>query len=238
MGSFKAQHTATRAGAGLESFARLAQSGEIVHHPFLWQQALEGNVYMWGHGLEETAQDTPTAALDNQIIQAALTAPLSGTIVVPLGVTFRMHGDGATGAPDLWLNYTQEDLSILNSGTDASAGILNCLGGPNPKTAKASVQTVTGSITNYTDAQNVLLTRRANMLVDTILTEMAATDTSVEAPGFGFLEGHYVPPVPIFLRGGASINFYSQCGTTAATFTWVMHWVELDEGAYLAGHTV
>lgn len=237
MSGFKAQHSATRGDAGADGFARLGPSGEVVNHPFLWQQALEGNVYVWGHGVEETGQTSPTAALDNQIAQAVLSSPLSGTIVVPLAVTIRMTGDGATGLPDIWMNYIQTDVSMIGNGT-AGVGVLNALGGPEPKKSNAVVLLATSGIDNYTDAQNVLLGRKANMLVDAIANEAGATDPSIEAPGIGILEFTYVPPVPFMLTGGASICFYSQTSSTGSIWQWAFQWAELDSDAYLAGHSV
>lgn len=237
MSGFKAQHTATRQSAGVDGFARLGASGELVNHPFLWQQALEGNVYYWGQGIEETGQTSVTAALDNQIAQIVLGSPLSGTIVVPLSVQLRLTGDGATGTPDNHMVYIQEDVSMIGNGT-VGVGVLNALGGPSPKKHNAVVLTATSGITNYSDAQNVLFARQAEFLVDMIANESAATDPSIETPGIGILEFNYQFPVPLMLTGGSSIAIYHRCGTTGTVWQHSISWVELDSDTYLAGHAV
>ena len=229
MGEFVARHLATRAGPGNVQEARLNHVGEIVGLPYLWQLSLEGRLFMAGHGLEETATDSE-ASLNETKPNFALTAPASETVVVPLSMTIRMHDEGGA-TPQLYATYVQESKSVLGAGTAHTP--LNLLGGLTPKSARAQAQHTLTGIDTFVDGENVMLTRRGNILDDLITAEMVATDANLETPGLGILEYTWEPKYPIMLYQGSSILFYMVTGTSDSKWSHTAVWAELPSDPYV-----
>ena len=77
---------------------------------------------------------------------------------------------------------------MIGNGTVGS-GVLNALGGPNPKTHNAVVLNATSGITNYTDAQNVMIVRLSNFLFNLLaFTAAAKAISGTHCSGYRFFK--------------------------------------------------
>jgi hypothetical protein len=216
-------------GAGQSVSAATNRAEEIRSAPWLFDKALEGSVYIAGHGLEETATDGE-ASLDETTPSFMLMAPTSGTIVVPIWAEMRTHTEGGA-APDIYLSYVGVDRT--SGVTYTSLDKLQMAG--TATTSSAIAAKTISTVTAITSAQTVLLARRANILDNLISVEMATTGT-VEAPGANVLglefdfwnkfHGAFV------LKGGTSIMLHTSTGTSDSAYSVTFCWAEIPASTY------
>ena len=232
---FIARHNPTRIATGAEAPARINQAEELVQIPWFTQLCLEGRIFVAGHGIEEAGVDSE-ATLDDQKPSVALSAPLGGTIVIPL--YFRAYFDTDGGAaPSVLYAYVQADKGIAGSGTAVTS--LSCLGGVSPRRAQAVFQNSLSSITASVAAENVVVSERTHLIAAMIGTEAATTVQGVEvfAPDGGgtgsSFEFIWKPDgIPVTLKGGSSMLFYAHTGSGDSKYNYTMAWAELDEDDY------
>lgn len=222
--------TASAAATGDNSSARLNQAGEIVTVPWLTQMALEGRVFVGGHGVEEAGIDGE-AAVNDTTPSFALTAP-NDTIVIPLW--FRAYFDTEGGAaPDWHLAYCQSSKGVSGAGTAVTA--ISTLGGTSPRASAAEAQTSLSGVTAIVAAEYVVLTERIHVLDNYVSAEAATTVAGAEAPGgrYSNMEAVYeFDKTPIALKAGSSVLFYTATGTTDSKYNYSMCWVELPNDVY------
>lgn len=227
---FVVRHAAARVGSGLRAPARVNQAGELVEMPLLWDLALQGRVFVGGHGIEETATDSEST-LQDQTPMFALFADTGGSSVVfPLSIQVRLHADGGA-ASELYAAYVQSD--VMDAGTGTSMDILNCLGGVNPRVPNAKLEKSLASVTAFGDNANVMFMRRADILDEILAAEMITRDAQVEMPGRNTLEYVWTPPSPYALYKGSSIAVFAKTASTDSTWSATFFWAELDASVYL-----
>lgn len=227
---FVVRHEATRVASGLRTPARINQAGEVVEMPLMWQLALEGRLFVGGHGIEEGATDSESTLQDQTPI-FTLTADTGGSSVVfPLSIQVRLHTDGGA-ASELYAAYIQGD--FIDAGTSTSMDILNCLGGTNPRVATAKLEKTHSSVTAFTDNQNVMFMRRADILDEILAAEMITRDAQVEMPGRNTLEYIWTPPSPYAMYKGSAIAVFAKTASSDSTWTATFYWAEVPASVYL-----
>ena len=233
MANYTAAHSAGRVGDTVAGPARINQAGMLVPFPFLTQLALEGRVFMAGHGLEETATDGE-ASLDETTPTFVLSAPAGGTVVIPIWAECRMHAEGGA-APDIYCSYVGVDRSSMTK-TDLDVVPVGRLTA-NATSSKALAAKTVSAVTAITSAQTVLLGRRANILDNIISAEMVTTLASEEtlerntlAIKFPFWQefgGAFA------LYQGQGIMFHTATGTSDSTYSISFMWAELPSSVYV-----
>jgi hypothetical protein len=222
--------TASAATIGDNVSARLNQAGEIVTIPWLTQMALEGRVFVAGHGVEEAGIDGE-AAVNDTTPSFALTAG-NDTIVIPLW--FRAYFDTEGGAAPVWhLAYCQSTKGVSGAGTAVTA--IPTLGGLSPRTSAAEAQTSLSGVTAIVAAEYVVLTERIHVLDNYVSAEAATTVAGAEAPGgrYSNMEAVYeFDKTPIALTAGASVLFYTATGVSDSKYNYSMCWVEVPADVY------
>ncbi len=232
--NFVARHTPSRIAPGAEAPARINQAEEIVQIPWFTQLCLEGRIFVAGHGIAEAGVDSE-AALDDQTPSASLSAPLGGTVILPLYFRAYFDTEGGAGTPKMLLAYVQKDKGIAGSGTAFTS--LSCLGGVSPRRAQAVFQNTLSSITAIVAAENVVLNERTHMIDNLISVEGATTAPIVEtfngnASGKGFEFIWRPDGLPVVLAGGSSMLFYAHTDGGDSKYNYTMAWAELDEDDY------
>lgn len=208
---------------------RVTRAGELLQMPWVYQMAIEGRVFVAGHGLEQTAVDSEAAA-DETKPNFSLSAPAGGKLVIPLAMEVYMLTEGGA-APNVEAIYVQEDVSAIGSGTAHTP--LNVLGGTDPVGAQAKCQHTLTGLTAFADAQNVMLANRNNILDNYESVEAATTQAGAEGPGRdSFTFKLPLGPVPYILKNGSSLLFYMVTGTSDSTWSHFAAWVELDIDVY------
>ena len=228
--TFDARHNAVRVADGFGgAAARVNQAGELIMTPWLTQMALEGRIFLAGHGHQEAAV-TGQTAVDDQTPTFALAAPAVDTVVIPLWVNLYFHAEGGA-APNWNFSYVQRTSALVGAGTNFTS--LNALGGTDPSSAQATFQHTLTSITAITDPQNVIISRRQLILDNLISAEGVATDANLESTGLSIYEYDWVPPFPITLWKGSGIMFHCDTGTTGSDYKVSAAWLELPSGVYV-----
>ena len=236
MADFREQDTAARVSAGAPAQARIGPPGMVVPIPLLMALTMEGRVFTAGHGIEETAtSNLNNATFNEQSPMFHLRAPTGGTIVVPIQVIVRMHGEGGN-TPNLRFAYVQADRIAAGSGTSQEVTILSCMGGTQIRKAQAILEHTVTSTTAITNDENVALMIRNDMRDNLISAEMIAADSAIETPNRGTLEWVYEPIAPFMLYKGSALAVWSNTDTASTTWSMVWQWAELDAGKYLAAH--
>lgn len=232
-GNFVSRSAATRIGVGNSGAARINGAEMLVDFPFLLQHALEGRVWMAGHGLEETATDGE-AALDETTPTFMLMAPASGTIVVPIWAEMRMHAEGGA-APDMYLSYVGVDRTGATK-TDLDKIPVGRLSADAVTSAAIAAKTIS-AVTAITSAQTVLLARRADVLDNLISVEAATTRAQIETPHFPTLALEFDFWAKFHgafaLYQGQSIMFHTATGTTDSTYSVSFLWLELPTNPFI-----
>mgnify|MGYP001609692851 CR=1 FL=1 len=233
--SYIARHNATSIGDGVSAAARVGKHEMLVKFPFLTQLALEGRVWMAGHGLEETSTDGIITTLDETTPTFMLMAPASGTVVLPIWAEFRMHTEGGA-APDAYLSYVGVDRSSGPTKTELDKIPVGRLAA-NAVTASAICAKTITTVTAITSAQTVLLARRAEVLDNLISVEAATTRAQIETFGFDPLalsfdfwarfHGAFT------LYQGQSIMFHTKTATTVSAYGVSFLWAELPASVYV-----
>ena len=228
------RHSATAIATGQAGSARINQAEMLVQFPFLTQLALEGRVFMAGHGLEETATDGIITTLDETTPTFMLMAPGSGTIVLPIWAEFRMHTEGGA-APDLYLSYVGVDRSSGPTYTSLDKVPVGRLAADAVSSAAICAKTIS-TVTAITSAQTVLLARRANILDNYISVEAVTLQEQQEtlmrnalALEFNFIEkfgGAFT------LFQGQSIMFHTVTATAVSVYSASFLWAELPSSVY------
>lgn len=230
MGLFVARKVATAASAGSGIAAATNLAEELRTVPWLMQQGFQGNVYIAGHGLEETATDGE-AAIDETTPTFSLMAPAGGTIIVPIWAEFRMHAEGGA-APDMWLSYVGVDRTNLTTGTSLDKLQIN--GSATDSLARV-LKTVT-AVPAITSAQTVLLARRADVLDNYISVEAATTRSQIQSLRFDplSLEFNFWDKFggAFQLYAGRSIMFHTATGTSDSTYSATFLWAEVPSATY------
>jgi len=211
------------------------QAEMLVNFPFLTQLALEGRVWMAGHGLEETATDGIITTLDETTPTFMLMAPGSGTIVLPIWAEFRLHTEGGA-APDAYLSYVGVDRSSGPVYTSLDKVPVGRLLADTATSAAIAAKTIT-TVTAITSLQTVMLARRANMLDNGISVEGATTVVGQENMGrnthaleFDFwakFHGAFT------LYQGQSIMFHTVTATAVSVYSAAFLWAELPANPYI-----
>ena len=235
MGTAVARTNAASIGNGVAGVPRINQAEMLVHFPFLTQLALEGRVFMGGHGLEEAATDGIITTLDETTPTFILMAPASGKVILPIMAEFRLMTEGGA-APDAYLSYVGVDRSAGLTKTDLAVVPVGRLAA-NAQTPTAICAKTVSGVTAITDAQTVLLARRAEMLDNFISVEAATTRAQVESMRFGSLDlpfdfwdryhGAFV------LYQGQSIMFHTKTATTVSAYGVSFLWAELPSDVYV-----
>ena len=235
MADYISRHAGTRISAGTAGAARVNQAEELVAIPWLTQLALEGRVFMAGHGLEETATDGIITTLDEQTPTFMLMAPASGTVVVPIYAECRMHTEGGA-APDLYLSYVGVDRSSGPSYTSLDVIPVGRLAADAATVGAIAAKTIS-AVTAITSAQTVLLARRANILDNQISVESATTRSQIETPLFNVLglEYDFIAKFggAFTMSKGQSIMFHTATGTTVSAYSVTFMWAELPSSVYV-----
>jgi len=233
--SFITRHEGVRSSAGNAAAARINQAEMLTPFPWLTQLALEGRVFMAGHGLEEAATDGIITTLDETTPTFMLMAPASGTVVLPIWAQFRMMTEGGA-APDAYLSYVGVDRSSGPAKTDLDKVPVGRLSANAATSAAIAAKTIT-TVTAITDAQTVLLARRAELLDNLISVEAATTRSTEET----MLQGTLDLTFDFFARfhgafvlyQGQSIMFHTKTGTTVSAYGVSFLWAELPSSVYV-----
>ena len=223
------RHTASRIGAGIGGAVRMNQAEEIVGIPWLYQIALEGNVYLAGTGIAEAGISDDDGVLDEEGL-LVLQAPSSGALVIPLYMRAYFDTEQAQ-VSSIMVAYIQASKTWGATTGTATTGI-NCLGGAAPNEQKAKVWTAAVTDAAVSDAENVVLTERTHMLASFITNEMATTDVAVESLGVSTTEFTWVPDFPIILGTGSSILFQAFTPSAQSAYNVTVAWAELDQSVY------
>jgi hypothetical protein len=228
--SFEVRNSlAVAAAEGVEANASLSRFGDQFGMSLIDKLVLQGAVFLGGYGIEATDTDG-AAALDDTTPTFVLAAPTNGLIVLPLWVRLQITTEGGA-APDAYLTYVSNatDTPISNSGTAIDA-VLNCLGGAQRDSQASFLHTVTsGAITS---TQNVVLWQTKDMPDDILSVVAVDVDGgSVETPNnaVSAVTIPLYPQVPIALRKGTSLNFYSVTGTTDSKWRPTFCWAEIPD---------
>ena len=231
MASFVGRKTPTRASAGVALAGATNLAEELRTVPWLMQAGFQGNVYIAGHGLEETATDGIITTLDETTPTFMLMAPASGTIVIPIWAEIRMHTEGGA-APDAYLSYVGVDRSSPPAYTSLDKLQLN----GSATSSLAIVGKTVSAVAAITSAQTVLLARRANILDNVISVEGATTSPGQELMGrnslaleFNFWEkfgGAFQ------LYAGRSVMFHTVTATTVSAYSVTFVWAEVPSATY------
>lgn len=227
--NFVARHSASRIGSGIGGSARINQAEEIVGIPWLYQLALEGNVYLAGTGIAEAGIDDDDGVLDEEGL-LVLQAPSSGKLIIPLYMRAYFDTEQAQ-VPSIMVAYIQASKTWGATTGTALTGI-NVLGGANPKTQAALVWVQAVTDAAVSDAENVVLTERTHLLASFITNEMATTDVAVESPGVSTTEFIWTPDFPITLAAGSSILFQAFTPSAQSKYNVTVAWAELDSNVY------
>ncbi|KKM85255.1 hypothetical protein LCGC14_1290880 [marine sediment metagenome] len=227
--AFIARHTASRIGAGVGGAARINQAEEIVGIPWLYQLALQGDIYLAGTGIAEAGIDDDDGVLDEEGL-LVLQAPSSGKLIIPLYMRAYFDTEQAQ-IPTIMISYIQASKTWGATTGTATTGI-NALGGASPNTQSALVWTAAVTDAAVSDAENVVLTERTNMLVSFITNEMATGDVAIETPGVSSTEFTWIPDFPIILAVGSSILFQAFTPTARSKYNVTVAWAELDSSVY------
>lgn len=229
-GSFVARRIPTALGVGSSGAAGLNLAEELKTVPWLMQRGFEGNVYIAGHGLEETATDGE-AALDETTPTFVLLAPAAGTIVIPIYAEMRMHTEGGA-APDAYLSYVGVDRASTITKTDLDKLQLN---GAATTSAAIAAKTVS-AISAITSPQTVLLKRRANVLDNLISVEAVTLQENQETFSrspldleYNFIEkfgGAFV------FSGGRGVMFHTATATADSVYSVTFVWAEVPTAVY------
>ncbi len=226
---FISRHSASRIGAGIGGAARINQAEEIIGIPWLYQLALQGDVYLAGTGIAEAGIDDDDGVLDEEGL-LVLQAPSSGTLVIPLYMRAYFDTEQAQ-VPAIMVAYIQASKTWGATTGTATTGI-NALGGASPNTQSALVWTAAVTDAAVSDAENVVLSERTHLLASFITNEMATTDVAVESPGVSTTEFTWVPDFPIILSTGASLLFQAFTPTARSKYNTTVAWAELDSSVY------
>ena len=233
--SYISRHTATRIGAGAPAAPRVNQAEMLVEFPFLLQLALEGRVFMAGHGLEEAVTDGIITTLDETTPTFMLMAPGSGTVVLPIWAEFRLETEGGA-APDAYLSYVGVDRSSGPTKTDLDKIPLGRLAANAVTSAAICAKTIT-TVTAITSAQTVLLARRSEILDNFISVEAATTRAQVQSMKFDSLALEFdfwaKYHGAFALYQGQSIMFHTKTATTVSAYSVSFIWAELDSTTYV-----
>ncbi len=224
------RHTASRIGAGIGGAARMNQAEELVGIPWLYQLALEGNVYLAGTGVAEAGIDDDDGVLDEEGL-LVIQAPTSGTLVIPLFIRAYFDTEQAQ-VPSILVNYIQASKTWGATTGTATTGI-NALGGAAPNEQKAKVWTAAVTDAAVSNAENVVLTERTHLLASFITNEMATTDVAVESPGVSTTELTWTPDFPIILNAGSSMTIQAFTPSARSKYNTTVAWAELDANVYL-----
>jgi len=232
--SYISRHSGVNIGNGVSAAARVNQVEMLVTFPFLTQLALEGRVFMAGHGLEETATDGIITTLDETTPTFMLMAPASGTIVLPIWAEFRLHTEGGA-APDAYLSYVGVDRSSGPTKTDLDKVPVGRLAADAVTSAAIAAKTIT-TVTAITSAQTVLLARRAEMLDNGISVEGATTIVGQENMGRNTFALEYdfwnKFNGAFTLFQGQSIMFHTKTATAVSAYSVSFLWAELPSSVY------
>ncbi len=223
------RHTASRIGAGIGGAVRMNQAEEIVGVPWLYQLALEGNVYLAGTGIAEAGIDDDDGILDEEGL-LVLQAPSAGTLIVPLYLRAYFDTEQAQ-VPTIMIAYIQASKTWGATTGTAVTGI-NALGGAAPNEQKAKVWNQALTDAAVSNAENVVLTERTHMLASFITAEMATTDVAVESLGVSTTEFTWTPDFPIILGTGSSILFQAFTPSSRSKYNYTVAWAELDASVY------
>jgi len=205
-----------------------------VDFPFLTQLAIEGRVFMAGHGLEQAATDGIITTLSEVTPTFILMAPAGGTIVIPIWAEFRLMTEGGA-APDCYLSYVGVDRSSGLTKTALDVVPVGQLAANAVTSAAIAAYTVSG-VTAITDAQTVLLARRANILDNMtsaeMLTTLPNTETMQRDPlglSYDFMAKFHGAFV---LNTGQSIMFHTVTATTVSAYGVSFLWAEIPSSVY------
>jgi|SRR3990167_533875 len=233
--SFITRHAGVRVSTGVASAARVNQAEMLVTMPWLTQLALEGRVFMAGHGLEETATDGIITTLDETTPTFILMAPASGTVVLPIWAEFRLTTEG-DAAPDAYLSYVGVDRSSGLTKTDLDKVPVGRLSADAATSAAICAKTVS-TVTAITSAQTVLLARRSEVLDNLISVEAATTRAQIQSLAFdplglsfdfiGKFGGAFT------LYQGQSIMFHTRTSTAVSVYSVSFVWAELPSSVYV-----
>jgi hypothetical protein len=206
----------------------------LVEFPFLTQLALEGRIFMAGHGLEEAATDGIITTLDETTPTFMLMAPASGTIVLPIWAEIRLMTEGGA-APDAYLSYVGVDRSSGPAYTALDKIPVGRLAADAVTSAAIAGKTIT-TVTAITSAQTVLLARRAEMLDNGISVEGATTVVGQENMGrntlaleFDFWNKFHGA---FALYQGQSVMFHTKTATTVSAYGVSFIWAEIPSSVY------
>jgi len=226
-----ARKVATSVGAGVavNPATNLAEEMRVV--PWTLQMALEGKVFIAGHGLEEAATDGIITTLSEQTPTFMLMAPSSGTIVVPIWAEFRLMTEGGA-APDAYLSYVGVDRVATTASTT-----LDKLQIAGTATTSAAIAAKTiSAVPAITSAQTVLLARRAAMVDNMISVESLTTLPSAftMARDSAGLEYNFLSKFggALVLYGGTSIMFHTKTATAVSAYGCTFVWAELPSSVY------
>ena len=235
MATAVARTNAAGIGNGVGGVPRMNQAEMLVNFPFLTQLSLEGRVFMAGHGLEEAGTDGIITTLDETTPTFILMAPATGTVILPILAEFRLMTEGGA-APDAYLSYVGVDRSAGLAKTDLSVVPVGRLAA-NAQTSAAICAKTVSTVTAITDAQTVLLARRAEMLDNFISVEAATTRAQIESMKFGSLEltfdfwGKYHGAFALYQ--GQSIMFHTKTATAVSVYGVSFMWAELPSSVYV-----
>ena len=225
-----ARRVATAVGAGVSVAPATNLAEELRTVPWVLQKSFEGNVYIAGHGLEETATDGE-ASLDETTPTFVLLAPASGTIVIPIWAEFRMHAEGGA-APDMYLSYVGVDRASVITKTDLEKLQI----GGSATTSSAIAAKTVSAITAITAPQTVVLARRANILDNIISVEAVTLQESQETPLKNQLALEYdfwgKFHGAMTFQGGRGVMFHTSTGTSDSTYSVTFVWIEIPSATY------
>ena len=229
-GNFVGRGSPTAIGTGVAGAAGINLAEELKTVPWPLQRALEGNIYIAGHGLEEAATDGE-ASLDETTPTFVLLAPAAGTIVIPIWAEFRAHAEGGA-APDAYLSYVGVDRASVITKTDLEKLQIN---GSSTSSNAIAAKTVS-AITAITAPQTVLLARRAAIL-DNLQSVEGATTVAVQetfrrshnALTFNFWAEYHGAMV---FSGGRGIMFHTSTGTSDTSYSCTFMWAEVTTSVY------
>ncbi len=232
--TFVSRHVGTAIATGVAGAARMNQAEMLVNFPFLAQLALEGRVFMAGHGLEEAATDGIITTLDETTPTFMLMAPGSGTFVLPIWAEFRLMTEGGA-APDAYLSYVGVDRSSGPAYTTLDKVPVGRLAADAVTSAAIAGKTIT-TVTAITSAQTVLLARRADILdnfqsVEAVTTlanqQTMKNDTfALEFDFWSKFHGAFI------LYQGQSIMFHTKTATTVSAYGVSFIWAEIPASVY------
>lgn len=221
-------HVSSSFGAdGVAAAMRLGRDGSVITRDFIWQLALEGKIFVAGHGLEESAQ-TGRTSLDETTPDIHLKSPVGGNVlIVPLYFEALVTSEGGA-APDWHVNVITVDKAITTAGTAQTPQSLGKVG-----VTSAAVVSHVPTLAAYTSLENKLLASSRNAL-DNLISVESATGANTDKDDYmnNRTKIVWAPRVPVVLVDGQAWCFYSATGTTGQSFVYTLYYAELAASAY------